>query len=87
VRIVFRQEGEQIVGCNFLGIRQRQTTWQGWIREGHTLDYALENLRAACFDPKLFRPFEATAVAACNQQRKRNARVKGHRNIWSGALA
>jgi NAD(P)H-nitrite reductase large subunit len=64
VRIVYETDSKKVVGCNFFGLRQRQEVWQRWIGEGRTIDYVLENLREAHFDPEFFKRYEDQIIKA-----------------------
>lgn len=58
VRINYNQSDNCVVGVNLFGVRHRQDVWEGWLREGRTIDYVLKNLRAANFDPEFYTRFE-----------------------------
>lgn len=58
LRIVYKNGPEEVTGMNFLGMRMRQRVCEAWIREKRTLQYALENLPQANFDPEFFKKFE-----------------------------
>ncbi len=53
VRIV--HENGRIVGLNALGIRYRHRICERWITERRTLDYVLDHLEEANFDPEFFK--------------------------------
>ncbi|WP_258103816.1 NAD(P)/FAD-dependent oxidoreductase [Marinoscillum sp. MHG1-6] len=57
MRIVFN-ENYEVEGVNFMGLRQRHEVWDRWIRDGKTLQYVMEHLTDAHFDPELFRRHE-----------------------------
>ena len=48
----------KVVGFNLMGIRYRQEVCQRWLREERDLDYVLEHLAEANFDPEFFRTYE-----------------------------
>ncbi len=43
-----------VVGMNSLGIRHRHQIWNGWLEEKKSIDYVLENLKKAEFDPEFY---------------------------------
>jgi len=62
LRIVCQSASGGITGINVLGMRLRQEVCETWIKEGQTLEYALENLPDAVFDPEFFKKFEPEIV-------------------------
>jgi NADPH-dependent 2,4-dienoyl-CoA reductase/sulfur reductase-like enzyme len=58
VRINYRKEDKVVVGFHLMGIRYRHKVCDKWIAEGRTIEYVLENLRAANFDPEFFDRYE-----------------------------
>jgi NADPH-dependent 2,4-dienoyl-CoA reductase/sulfur reductase-like enzyme len=62
LRIV-EQDGA-VTGFNAMGLRLRHRVCERWIQEGATLDYVLEHLAEANFDPELYRRFESEIKAA-----------------------
>jgi len=50
-----------------LGMRLRQEVCEGWIKEGRTLEYVLENLPDAVFDPEFFKKYEPEIVNHYNR--------------------
>jgi NAD(P)H-nitrite reductase large subunit len=62
VRIVFTGDG--VIGFNLLGIRYRHEVCERWIRERRPIDWVLDHLAEASFDPELFRRHEPQIVRA-----------------------
>jgi len=52
LRINYSKTGRAVKGINVFGMRFRQIVCERWIKEGRTLEYALENLGEAMFDPE-----------------------------------
>jgi NADPH-dependent 2,4-dienoyl-CoA reductase/sulfur reductase-like enzyme len=89
VHIVYKTDGEEIVGVNLLGIRMRHEVWDWWIREKRTIAEVMENLRAASFDPEFYKTFAADILAAYRQQNPtKNLRLKRQpellKKFWKG---
>jgi len=61
IRIVYL--ADRVIGINTMGVRFRHRVCEAWIAGGRPLDYVLEHLAEANFDPELFRRFEAHATA------------------------
>jgi len=81
VRIVYEKATQQIVGFNTLGIRYRQQVCERWIKEKRSLEYVLDNLGEANFDPEFFTRHEGALVEAFNKKTGRNISVKKKRGI------
>jgi len=68
LRINYKKEGRQVTGFNAFGLRLRHATCEKWIREKRTLEYVLEHLPEANFDPEFFRRHEKHILAEYNQR-------------------
>lgn len=68
MHIVFNKNNWQIVGINLFGIRHRHEVWDSWIKEERTVQYVLEHLQKANFDPEFFDEHEAFLVEEFNKQ-------------------
>ena len=66
MRVVYTDEG--VIGFNSLGIRYRHRTCERWIREKRRVEYVLQNLPEANFDPEFFRRYERDMVRAWKEQ-------------------
>ncbi len=58
VRIVFNKENRAFEGINTFGIRMRQDFFERVLDRKETVDFVVENLDKANFDPEFFRKFE-----------------------------
>jgi NADPH-dependent 2,4-dienoyl-CoA reductase/sulfur reductase-like enzyme len=56
VRIVYTDDG--VIGFNLLGVRFRHEVCEAWIREKRGIDFVLDHLGEANFDPEFFRRYE-----------------------------
>ena len=68
LRIVYRENDKSIVGINVFGIRLRHKIFEAWIRKSKTVDYVVQNLRQANFDPEFFKKFEPRILEAFQKQ-------------------
>jgi len=66
VRIVCDNEG--VVGFNLFGIRYRHDVCERWISEKRPLEYVLDRLSEANFDPEFFEKHETEIAAAFRKQ-------------------
>jgi len=54
LRINYRPDNKAVTGFNALGMRLRHAVCDAWIRDQQTLDYVLEHIQEANFDPEFF---------------------------------
>lgn len=66
IRIVYT--GTEVIGFNLMGIRFRQDVCTQWIEEKKSIEYVLENLSEANFDPEFFKHYEKEVVRLYNEQ-------------------
>ena len=69
VRINYAAADGRVLGFNLLGIRYRHDVCERWILEGRSIDYVLQHLRQANFDPEFYRRYEHAVAQAYNQRR------------------
>lgn len=86
VRLVFRVDDLSLVGLNAFGIRMRQDVCHAWIRDMRSVDYVIEHLAEANFDPEFFRRHEQTIVAAYNRQEGKELMTRGRKGLSAYAL-
>jgi NAD(P)H-nitrite reductase large subunit len=58
LRIVYSKNDRSVRGFNVMGLRLRHRVCERWINEKRTLDYVVEHLNEANFDPEFFRKHE-----------------------------
>ena len=68
IRLVYAEDGGQILGFNLMGIRYRQNVCQNWIESETHIEEVLQNLGADNFDPEFFTQYESQVVDLYNQQ-------------------
>ncbi len=77
IKIVFEQASWVVKGVNLFGIRNRHEVWNEWLAEGRTLDFIIENLEEANFDPEFFKRYEGEIQHQFNTQfPKKTVRVR-----------
>ena len=64
VRINYEEESGRVIGFNALGIRLRHAVCEKWILDGQSIDYVLEHLKEANFDPEFYPKFEPSLSKA-----------------------
>jgi len=58
LRIVFEKSSQKFVGLNVLGIRMRHVILDKWLTEERSIEYVIENLSLANFDPEFCEKHE-----------------------------
>ena len=66
VRIV--HDGQRVRGFNLMGVRYRHRVCERWIAEERGVDYVLDHLREAHFDPEFTRRWDRDVVASLRGQ-------------------
>jgi NAD(P)H-nitrite reductase large subunit len=84
LRIVFDRESHQLLGVNNFGFRLRHHAFDKWFEQEKTVEYLLEHLEDANFDPEFFKKHESAIIAQFNQQY--NASVKLKKKSWKRIL-
>jgi len=67
-RAVFDSITRTILGLNVLGMRLRHEICDKWLTEKAKVDFVIENLEKANFDPEFFKHYEADIQRAFNSQ-------------------
>ena len=57
-----------VIGINLMGIRYRHEVCERWISEQRPVDFVLDNLAEANFDPEFFDRHESEIVPALREQ-------------------
>lgn len=84
IRLVYNAADDAITGFNLFGIRYRQAVCERWIKERRTLQYVLEHLGEANFDPEFFKQYESEIVALYNRQHpEKPLALKAKRGLFS----
>ena len=58
IRIAYNTENKEVIGFNLMGIRYRQEVCEQWILQKASIDFVLNNLEKANFDPEFSRKYE-----------------------------
>lgn len=68
VHFVYDESDRKFLGINTFGIRMRHNVFDRWLRESQSIDYVIEHLKDANFDPELYRQYEGQIVARFNTE-------------------
>ncbi len=80
VTIAFHKETKKFLGINTFGIRMRHEIFDRWLTENRTIEYVLEYLKDANFDPEFYTQYEKEIVAKFN--REFNSNIIPKKKSW-----
>ncbi len=83
LRVVYKDGSREVIGFNFFGIRALQKVCERWILDKRTIDYVLEHLPEANFDPEFFKHHEQEIIEAYNKQNGAALRLKPKQGFLS----
>ncbi|WP_339695118.1 FAD-dependent oxidoreductase [uncultured Roseivirga sp.] len=84
LRLRWDKSTGKLLGVNNLGFRLRHHAFDKWFKEGRTVDYVLEHLKDANFDPELYKTYEAEIIAQFNRENGKNIQLK--KKSWKRIL-
>lgn len=70
ITVCYDKNTNAFLGINTFGIRMRQETFNKWLTEKRDVNYVMEHLPEANFDPEFFKTFEKTIQSAFNKKLK-----------------
>jgi len=70
ITVEYNIETRAFVGINTFGIRMRHETFNKWLNEKRNVDYVMNHLSEANFDPEFYSTFEKDILSAFNNQLK-----------------
>ncbi|WP_034918708.1 NAD(P)/FAD-dependent oxidoreductase [Gillisia sp. CAL575] len=68
ITINYQEGSRKFVGINTFGIRMRHETFDKWLTEEKSVDFVIENLKQANFDPEFYKTFETEIYKSFIQQ-------------------
>ena len=54
VRVAYKKQNKEFLGINTFGIRMRHECFEKWLNEKRSVNFVIENLKDAIFDPEFF---------------------------------
>lgn len=87
LRLNYRADDRALTGVNTFGIRLRHETFERWLKDRRPVEYVLEHLPEANFDPEFFKRHEPEILAAFNQQTGSSLRLKAKKGILKRLFA
>lgn len=76
LHFVFEKSTRRFIGINTFGIRLRHELFNEWIQLGKSIDYVIQHLSSANFDPEFYHSFEKDIIADYNQQFNKNLQLE-----------
>jgi len=68
ITVAYNNDTKTFLGINTFGIRMRHETFDKWLTEQRDVDYVINNLKEANFDPEFYKHFEQDILKAYNKQ-------------------
>lgn len=68
ITVAYHKDNNLFLGINTFGIRMRHETFDKWLTERRDVDYVIEHLAEANFDPEFFTHYEKDILNTFNQQ-------------------
>lgn len=68
ITVAYHKDTNEFLGINSFGIRMRHQTFDKWLTEKRDVDYVMQHLQEANFDPELYSKFEKEILLAYTNQ-------------------
>ncbi len=85
ITIAYHKESNKFLGINTFGIRMRHHSFDTWLNEERSVEYVLEHLADANFDPEFYKLYEREIVNKFNQENGTNIQLK--KKSWKRIFA
>lgn len=72
LHFIYNAGDRTFLGINTFGIRLRHVLFNEWLKEKRSIEYVLEHLKPANFDPELFSRYEKQIIAKWNLENPNN---------------
>ena len=66
--MAYHKDTNKFLGINTFGIRMRHETFDTWLTEERDVDYVMNHLSDANFDPEFYSHFEVEILSSYNKQ-------------------
>jgi len=76
ITIAFDKNSEVLLGINTFGIRLRHEIFDRWLSEKRAIDFVMEHLIDANFDPEFYKKFESQIVSKYNSDFGKSIKLK-----------
>jgi NADH oxidase (H2O2-forming) len=68
ITINYQEESRKFVGINSFGIRMRHETFDKWLTEDRSVEFVIENLKQANFEPEFYKTYETEIQNSFNKK-------------------
>ncbi len=68
MHFVYEKESRKFLGVNTFGVRLRHQSFDTWLNEERTIEYIIEHLKDANFDPEFYKQHENSIVDQFNAE-------------------
>jgi NAD(P)H-nitrite reductase large subunit len=68
ITVAYHKETKKFLGINTFGIRMRHETFDKWLTEQREIDYVMQHISEANFDPEFYKHYEKEILASYNYQ-------------------
>ncbi|WP_298495062.1 FAD/NAD(P)-binding oxidoreductase [uncultured Algibacter sp.] len=68
ITVAYHKDTNHFLGINTFGIRMRHESFDTWLTEERDVDYVMNHLSEANFDPEFYSHYEADILSAYNKQ-------------------
>ncbi|MGB3150196.1 MAG: FAD-dependent oxidoreductase [Maribacter sp.] len=87
ITVAFHKKSKLFLGINTFGIRMRHEIFDRWLTEERSVDYVMEYLKDANFDPEFYKQYENQIISKYNTAsgKSLNAKKKSWKRIFSNA--
>ncbi|GAA4268303.1 NAD(P)/FAD-dependent oxidoreductase [Hyunsoonleella aestuarii] len=68
ITVAYHKDTNKFLGINTFGIRMRHETFDTWLTEERDVDYVMNHLSDANFDPEFYSHFEVEILSSYNKQ-------------------
>tara|TARA_R110002050_G_scaffold204522_3_gene340087 strand:- start:25462 stop:26811 length:1350 start_codon:yes stop_codon:yes gene_type:complete len=87
ITIAFHKDSNKFLGINTFGIRMRHEIFDRWLTEKKTVNFVIEHLKDANFDPEFYKTYENEIVSKYNLEfgTSINPKKKSWKRIFSKA--
>ena len=82
IRIVYdTNHGNGVIGFNLMGVRFRHNVCDQWITDGRDLEYVLQHLKAARFDPEFGNVYEKEMVKLYEKETGKRLKMESAKTL------
>ena len=81
----YDKTSRKFIGLNNFGIRMRHEIFDRWLTQERSIEYVMEHLKDANFDPEFYNTYESEIVSKFNRENNTNIKVakKSWKRIFS----